>query len=152
MDYRSACPEANGNGPPDSAARARNNGNLAIQPKTLFSFVPVLQARILPYADSLLTLPHAEAAEKSVLVTSKPRSRGYFLKFLAIAATQNNVIGFDCGLQSFGNFHNVTAPFFLTHPLEPTQAEVVFVGFSLFVDQMRKFHGLQDPIDRKSVG
>src|ERR1700722_1158185 len=94
-------------------------------------------------ADRAAFLPEAEAAGEGVVVAAEARAGGESFQFFGIATAEDDVIGFERGLQKFSDFEDFAAPFFLAVFFQTSDAQVVLVGFSLFVFEMGEFHGFE---------
>src|SRR5258708_11019366 len=93
-----------------------------------------------------LLFPEAEADEEGVFVFAEAGAGGEGVEFFAVAAAEDNIIGGERLLEKFHHFGDVAAPFFLAKAFEAAKTEIVFVGFSLFVNQVRKFHWLEKTV------
>jgi hypothetical protein len=94
-----------------------------------------------------LLFPEAVAAEEGVFIFAEAGAGGQGVEFLAVAAAEDDVIGIEGFFEELHDFGNVAAPLFFAEAFEAAQAEIVFVGFPFFVEQVGEFHGLEKTVD-----
>src|SRR5208282_2806590 len=58
-------------------------------------------------------LPQAEAAEEGMAIAAEPRAGGNAFQLLAVAAAENDIVGFQRGLQFHYDLRHMLAPFLL---------------------------------------
>src|SRR5580700_277665 len=90
----------------------------------------------------LIFLPNAKPASKRILVIAQLRAGRQLLQFLAIPSAQHHIIRVERELQSLRNLGHAPPPFFLPHPLEAAQSEIILIRFSVLVRKVRQLHRL----------
>src|SRR5580700_7242620 len=94
----------------------------------------------------LLFLPHSKPAQKCVFVVSKPGARGQLFQLLCVPAAKYHVVRPQRGPQSSGNFGNLLTPLLFAKFFESAQSQIVLVSLIVFVQKMRKLHGLENSV------
>jgi len=87
--------------------------------------------------------PQTEPAEKGIVVVARPAAGWQNFKFMNIAASENYVIGFKGGNQSFHDIRDVLLPFDLPMLFQTANSDIILER-RLFVRQVAQFHRFED--------
>src|SRR5665213_3115502 len=90
--------------------------------------------------------PKPEAAGERVSVGATAGTRRKILELLDVAAAQDDILGLQGEFKKLRDLEDLAPPPLLAEPLETAPAEVVLVGLSLLIREMRQFQGLKDAV------